>query len=258
MIINTLILETTRKCNLVCKHCLRGPSEEKEADRHLLPNIFYGITEVNELIFTGGEPGLNIKYMDGVLEYCMLNHIKVNSIYLATNGTVNQEELIRTMNDWLAYCMMVTESQDIHEYLKKHHFRLACSVDEFHRKLNTDVYNKFKQLSFYDDSKEISYLEDNYYLIESGNVLLYGLDASGEYLCGISGEELFDFGIDNDIINQVYISCNGYIYSGCNYDYETLDNNISPDNSLSIQSLLDICCAYKKGVNLYDCHNMCG
>ena len=74
------------------------------------------------MIFTGGEPGLNIKYMDGVLEYCMLNHIKVNSIYLATNGTVNQEELIRTMNDWLAYCMMVTESQDIHEYLKKHHF----------------------------------------------------------------------------------------------------------------------------------------
>ena len=55
MIINTLILETTRKCNLVCKHCLRGPSEEKEADMHLFPNIFYKITEVNELIFTGGE-----------------------------------------------------------------------------------------------------------------------------------------------------------------------------------------------------------
>ena len=92
MIINTLILETTRKCNLVCKHCLRGPSEEKEADMHLFPNIFYKITEVNELIFTGGEPGLNITYMDGVLEYCKLNRIKVNSIYLATNGTVNQDE----------------------------------------------------------------------------------------------------------------------------------------------------------------------
>lgn len=70
-------------------------------------------------------------------------------------------------------------------------------------------------------------------------------------LCGISGEELFDFGIDNDIIKQVYTSCNGYIYSGCNYDYET-------DNSLSIQSLLDICCAYKKGANIHDCYNMCG
>ena len=87
--------------------------------------------------------------------------------------------------------------------------------------------------------------------------MLYGLDASGEYLCGISGEELFDFGIDNDIINQVYISCNGYIYSGCNYDYETLDNNISPDNSLeSIQSLLVYVAHIRKRVNLYDCHYM--
>ena len=57
--------------------------------------------------------------------------------------------------------------------------------------------------------------------------LVHGLDAFGEYLCGISGEELFDFGIDNDIIKQVYISCNGYIYS-------------------------------KKGANLHDCYNMCG
>lgn len=226
---------------MACKHCLRGPSEEKNADIKLFPNIFCEITEIDELTFTGGEPGLNIQYVTMILEYCKSNHIKVNSVYLATNGTVNQDELINTINEWLAYCMFVTKIKDLHEYLQQYHFRLACSIDDFHMKLDADSYNKFKNLPYYDDSKEVSYLENNYYLIESGNVLINELDSSGEYLCGMSGEELFGFKTYNNVINLAYVSCNKHVYSGCNYDYETLDSNCSSRNDLSIHPLIDIC-----------------
>lgn len=132
MKINEMILEVTRRCNQNCKHCLRGPGENLDADTALFKNIFDGIEEIGMIIFTGGEPSLNINYMYAVLYYCQKSCIKIMSIYTVTNGLANQEILVQAMDKWIDYCISVTDSPNREEYLKKYFFRISCSVDEFH------------------------------------------------------------------------------------------------------------------------------
>lgn len=240
MKINEMILEVTRRCNQNCRHCLRGTSENLDADKALFENIFDEIEEIDTIIFTGGEPSLNIKYMYDVLDYCKKACIKIRSIYTVTNGLANQEQLVQVMEAWLDYCITATDSPNREEFLRKYFFRISCSVDEFHKEIDPVWYSFFTRTGYYDDSKEVSY-HDYQSLIESGNVILNKLDESEEYVTGISGEDILKFTLKNGVYDVVYVSTNGHIYSGCNFSYEDYDEYKLTNNDLYLYTLEDIC-----------------
>lgn len=240
MKIDELILEVTRKCNMVCKHCMRGANENINADESWFPNIFHSIEQIEELTFTGGEPSLNIPYILSTLEYCKKHHIIVKSIYIVTNGLVNQPQLIDAMEKWLIYCMEVTGYTNREEYLKDNFFRIACSLDEFHASINSEKYDYIHSCGYYDDSKECSYKEYQY-LIEAGNVISNKLDEDDRYVTCLSGENLNKFVFKNDTVSLVCVSCNGHVYSGCNFSYADFDESASSLNDVKIYTTREIC-----------------
>lgn len=240
MKIKEMMLEVTRRCNQNCEHCMRGSGEALDADPALFENMFDGIEEIGMIIFTGGEPSLNIDYMNAVLDYCQKSYIKIGSIYTVTNGLANQAILVQVMDKWLDYCISVTDSPNREEYLRKYFFRISCSVDEFHKEIDPGWYSFFTRTGYYDDSKEVSYC-DYQCLIESGNVILNKLDESEEYITGISGEDILKFTLKNGVYDVIYVSTNGHIYSGCNFSYEDYDGYKFANNDLSLYALEDIC-----------------
>lgn len=241
MKIDELILEVTRKCNMKCRHCLRGKQEDIDADVSLLPNIFNEIKKINCITFTGGEPSLNSPYILSVLDYCKRYQIHVNEIYIATNGLMNLDLLMDSMEQWLKYCMKNTGYKDREDYLNHHQFRVACSLDEFHDSIDLKSYNFIRSFGYYDDSKEVSYKEYQC-LITAGNVLMNGLDENEDYVTGISGEKLLEFEYGKDkSVTTVYVSSNGYVYSGCNFSYEDFDEETWEKNNLREYTLREIC-----------------
>ena len=97
MKIEYLMLELTRRCNQNCKHCLRGSQQALTLDTSLFNNLFDGILNVDKIVFTGGEPSLNIDAIRETLSFCKTHKIQVNSIYIATNGLENQKQFIQAI-----------------------------------------------------------------------------------------------------------------------------------------------------------------
>ena len=58
MIVQNLSLELTRKCNLNCRHCMRGESQNLTMDDEVIERIFKDINGVYSLQFGGGETSL--------------------------------------------------------------------------------------------------------------------------------------------------------------------------------------------------------
>ena len=56
--IQELIIETTRKCNMACEHCLRGDVENVNIKSLYIRRLFSQIDNIDTLTITGGEPSL--------------------------------------------------------------------------------------------------------------------------------------------------------------------------------------------------------
>ena len=56
-----LVLETTRKCNLHCNHCMRGDKQDLDLTTDIIDTIFKNkeIRGIKTICFSGGEPTLN-------------------------------------------------------------------------------------------------------------------------------------------------------------------------------------------------------
>ena len=59
--VKTMILELTRECNLACKHCFRGDSQNVYMDTKIIDYIFKNVCRINEFLLTGGEPLLALE-----------------------------------------------------------------------------------------------------------------------------------------------------------------------------------------------------
>lgn len=86
--IKKLCLQVTRNCTLECEHCLRGDRENKFMSFETIANILRDVDEIDELLFTGGEPLLAIDQILKTIEIIKNNNIKVRKITIMTNGTI--------------------------------------------------------------------------------------------------------------------------------------------------------------------------
>ena len=55
-----LMIEVTRKCNLKCKHCMRGDAQNFELSYEAIDNLLDRMNGVQMLAFTGGEPPVSV------------------------------------------------------------------------------------------------------------------------------------------------------------------------------------------------------
>ena len=85
MYVNNLVIEITRRCNLKCSHCLRGDVEKIDISDEVLDATFSGISHVDTLTITGGEPGLALDRIEQIINHIHFKSIVVDEIYMVSN-----------------------------------------------------------------------------------------------------------------------------------------------------------------------------
>lgn len=221
--IDNLCIEVTRRCNMMCEHCLRGDSQNIDITHKIINEALKNIQYINDITFTGGEPTLHLEAISYTLNVCKTKNIEVDHIYIVTNGTNITDEFIRILIDWYLYC------DDIDEL-----FGVAISQDPFHADIDKTNIRKLKTLRFFheDDKKN----DFKYGLINEGratNITSYTTH-------NLNTNPTLYGSLDNDILkiydSEVYIAANGDIKIGCDWAY---DNNVTQIGNVTKDNLYD-------------------
>lgn len=119
-------LELGRKCNLKCKHCMKGKSQDVAMSDEVMDALLDNVYFIDEFNFGGGEPLLYVERMETLLRKCKEKGVKVNYITVVSNCTIKSEEFVRVFNEWGEYTTFrnnrLLVSNDIfhEEYVKEH------------------------------------------------------------------------------------------------------------------------------------------
>ena len=207
MDIETVIIEITRRCNMLCEHCLRGDAQQKDIDHRYIDSLLEKTNYINAITFTGGEPSLNVEAIEYTLAKCKELGVDVGNFYVATNAQEASDEFILVLMKWYMYCSDNEISQ------------VAISNDDFHE-VDEDVRDKLMTLKFaalkYPDGK----YQGQEYNINEGR-------QKENYNTGRDNTE-DEFEIDDDRITEgnIYLNCDGDIINGCDWSYENQKKHI--------------------------------
>ena len=123
--VHDLCIETTRRCNMACAHCMRGDAMNRDLDPALLDKLFSRLSGICTITPTGGEPSLNptalLQIRDAILKY----NLPVIGVYLVTNGKEITDEFLHNFLSLLLATEMEPEVSG-----------LALSQDMFHDKIS--------------------------------------------------------------------------------------------------------------------------
>lgn len=204
-ILDNLMIEVTRRCNMSCEHCLRGCSENIDLNTDYIVSLLNQIESINSVTFTGGEPSLNVQAIDYFLEKCKEKDIYIGSFYIATNGFAINENFVLACLKLYSYCS------------DKECCQVHVSNDYFHANEGCYSTELLDGLSFFSrkHEKEASY---NIGLINEG---FY----AENYGDGRENKQ-YGFEVDDNMVNdgEVYLNCEGNIISGCDWSYESQRN----------------------------------
>jgi len=242
--ITDVVIEATRKCNMRCEHCLRGAAQRKSISDNHVYKFLNLIDNIGTLTISGGEPTLampSLKQIENCIRY---GSVDVGNFYMVTNG---KSICVDDLADWIYNMYEVCSDNEIS--------MLGFSFDTFH----TQMFN-WKQLEKH---------QRNFDRLQEVMECSYGITGNG---CGASivgkhsdktwgyhslitegrGEEIGTREInpllfetwenDNDIqISEttLYLSSNGYIVSGCDWSYHSIDTR----KDIRIAHIDDINCS---------------
>lgn len=211
-----LIVETTRRCNMKCAHCLRGEPQNKSMSRMHLVNFLRQINYVSSVAFTGGEPTLpsGLKVINEFMEIGRHLDIEVGNFYIVTNAKVWRNEIPDTLAKLWEFCC----DNDISS--------IDISNDQYHDPIG------YKRRDFQEKLKE--YLWQWYGLdIPIGNRterLLFQhvrMEGRGVDLGAYRENEQDELMIDNwdgeyhISEGDIYLNCDGNVINGCDWSYES-------------------------------------
>lgn len=221
-----LIPEISRKCNIACKHCLRGPAQNKKMSEEVINRIFdvFDMSQT-EITFGGGEPTLALDVLESFVN-------RLNSLYafyIVTNGKVYHHKLVELCDRLYniageqEMCGLAFSSDMFHEEFIPYD-KLSKNIWKYTNKIYEDYGEYYEEEREYirtqDKKTDFSYV----YLIEEGRAkdLAWGYmmkPLEKPYL------ELSEYQDEDIWINegQIYISYNGNLYASCDMSYNHMD-----------------------------------
>lgn len=252
MRVEQLILEVTRVCNMSCKHCLRGCSQNVYMTKKMVDKIFADIDSINSILFTGGEPFLNLDIIEYVLEVVKNKNIYVGEFFIITNGKHYEPKQIEICNAWIEYIM--TNNFNLNANVPRNNMKfisqedlfngsgIAISLDEYHEEIPMENYIKYRMLSYYSTIKE--HYDENFKLLNEGNAANNHIGTEYKSMNEVSIYAEVIQNENNISLNEIeiegllYVSANGNIVGDCDLSYEHIDQlsigNINNDSLLDI------------------------
>lgn len=198
--IESLMIEVTRRCNMLCEHCLRGTAQNIDISKEIIDKLLDNISSIGNVTFTGGEITLNLPIIEYFFEELKRRKIGCNSYWMCTNGLINQYELTKILVDHY-YDMECPECNGV-----------ALSKDEFHDDI---ALSPIELLNFYDSSKDRRNIKD--WLIAEGKAVENGFYAKSPY--HKLELDITDYNENNVEISELYVSALGEILVDCDYSY---------------------------------------
>lgn len=217
-----LQIELTRRCNQSCIHCCRGESQNMDLTKEIVDAFFEknDIYYIGTLLFSGGEPTLNGKMLEYIVDKIIENEITVDMFMLGINGLSYSDELVNGLNKLRDYILLKSE--------RKRHCPglLMVSQDQFHKEADHEVVEKLKKLSYFSPIDK--------HIIDEKNILPYGRALEN----GLSKQqpdlnELINYqknykveeyeGDTYLVISYQYISANGNVINAGCQSYDLMD-----------------------------------
>lgn len=229
--VEDLMIELTRRCNMSCDHCLRGDAMDVAMDPDLMDALLAQIGHVGQVVFTGGEPSLEIGLMRKFYELAAKHGVAVDSFYVATNGAANQPELALFL---------------LERYAE------ACSPEACSVSLSADPYHEepagpsiLKGLAFYDGQKEHGWDDPDGWVMPVGRAYLNGLGFGNSAILDYRSEDFSPEVLpDGSVaVSELYLSANGRVYPECNLSYEEIDAATDDPDACPCRSLPADSCA---------------
>jgi len=229
--VDNLVIEVTRKCNMKCPHCLRGNAQRKIIPNEYIDKMLRLIDNVSTLSITGGEPTLAMDTLNYIKKNIGYGQCDVGNFYMVTNGkAINVKQLA----EWADIMVSVCSDNEISA--------IAFSFDNYHRD-TFSCYQYDKQKRNYDALIDLLNYEYGFEdILDRDNFVYKHSDDSWDNKSLIREGRAKDFGTkdkkakefeidyyDNNTQvseNQLYLSCSGYIVAGCDWSYDSIDNNL--------------------------------
>ena len=200
-----LVIETTRKCNMACDHCLRGDAEALDQKKEYIDTLLDQVDDIDSVTFSGGEPSLNVPIIQYFLDACIKRVIDINTFYIATNGLTVKEDFIIICLRLYSYCQ------------EKKLCQVEVSNDYYHAQNDSYDTTFLDGLSFFRRKyeKESDTMGNGQYVIPEGRGADFG---TGRILDTekITTQERID-----EAGATLYLNCNGDIINGCDWSYDS-------------------------------------
>jgi len=207
MVINDLVIEVTRRCNMSCDHCLRGEQQNIDLDTSYVSKLFDQVNYLRTITFTGGEPSLVPHIISKIIDIAKEKNVVIGRFYIVTNAKIVTTEFMEVLLKCFLYCT------EIDDEIKC----LSISNDIHHGALEDIQENVRKLLAFRFAEKRH---EEDYYNYYDENTMINEGNASLNYGGRpIEPNEVF---IQDDYIeDQIYLNCKGNLIPCCDFSYET-------------------------------------
>lgn len=204
----SLVIEIGRLCTRKCKHCLRGCMEDVTIDFKYIEEVLSQINgTVNCITFTGGEPLLYADVIIQTLDYIMSKGIEVLNFYIASNGEIYNEQVIKKLLEFYYYAEEMGGS-DISAY--------DISNDQFHEP-NYDVIDMLYDLPFYTERKPIptqGIIQEG--LAEENGIGRRMLEYKESFSCTYWKTDKTFIEVE-----MLYLNAFGNLYAECDFSYDT-------------------------------------
>lgn len=198
-------IEATRRCNMACVHCMRGPAQNVDIEFDHIKNLFQNLSYIGRLVITGGEPSLNCTAIDWIVVCAKKLQVEIGSFYIATNGEIPD------------MCHFKESLEQLHEVTtNKHQNKVEISNDPYHWSTYKEllvVRERLSTLPFYVEIEEYN-----------NNPLMLLHQGRAQKLPGVvpDFQSCLEFIVDLDeIYNGVpYLNALGYLIMNPDLSYE--------------------------------------
>lgn len=146
VVLNQLIIETTRRCNMSCSHCLRGGAESVDIFNVDIDGLLNQVEAIGRLIVTGGEPTLNLPALQHIANGIARRGIPLMRVQVVTNGLIYDESFISIVKRFSEIIHLTQQHGYGRSEREPWRVQVGISLDNFHQ--NKDVckanYLKYK------------------------------------------------------------------------------------------------------------------
>jgi hypothetical protein len=203
-----VVIEVTRRCNMVCNHCLRGKAQMKDIPSEFVDSLLDQLSYISQITFTGGEPTLAVDRIRYIFEGIKKRGITLGCFYVKTNAKKIPMEFVILCLEIYAYC------ED------KEECRVIASQDEFH-----ECTKNFQDLGIISALSFFEVEEKCYYTGRKGQFINEGLYKEN-YGDGreIKVSEMSVEYEDNEYRiteHELYMNCEGKILTDCDLSYKS-------------------------------------